>query len=107
MPSTTSCGSVGGGITQALSPECTPASSTCSMTAPISTSPAASRRARPPSSTAPPRTRRARRGAVAGVHAALLAVLHDRPDQHLAGGVAQGVDVDLDGVLEEAVDQHR
>ncbi len=42
---TTAALSVGGGITQALSPECTPASSTCSMIAPISTSPVASRRA--------------------------------------------------------------
>ena len=49
-------------MTQALSPECTPASSTCSITA---------------------------------------------ADEHLAGGVADGVDVDLDGVLEEAVDEHR
>ena len=35
--------SVGGGIAQAESPECTPASSTCSMTPPMSTSPLASR----------------------------------------------------------------
>ena len=49
-------------MTQALSPEWTPASSTCSITAPISTSPVR---------------------------------------------VADGVDVDLDGVLEEPVDQHR
>ncbi len=62
MTSMTAGLSVGGGMTQALSPEWTPASSTCSMTA---------------------------------------------ADDHLAGGVADGVDVDLDGVLEEAVDQHR
>ena len=53
---------VWGGRAHAESPECTPASSTCSMTPPISTSPA---------------------------------------------GVPHGVDVDLDGVLEEPVDQHR
>ena len=44
---------------------------------------------------------------VAGVHARLLDVLHDAADDHLAGAVADGVDVDLGGVLEEAVDQHR
>ena len=41
------------------------------------------------------------------MHAGLLDVLHHAADQHLAGVVADGVDVDLDGVLEEAVDQHR
>ena len=50
------------GSTQAESPECTPASSTCSITPPMSTSPVR---------------------------------------------VPDGVDVDLDGVLEEAVDEHR
>ena len=49
-------------MAQAESPECTPASSTCSMTPPMS---------------------------------------------DLAGVVADGVDVDLDGVLEEPVDEHR
>ena len=44
---------------------------------------------------------------VAGVHARLLDVLHDPADDHLAGAVADGVDVDLGGVLEEAVDEHR
>ena len=44
---------------------------------------------------------------VAGVHAGLLDVLHDPADDDLAGGVADGVDVDLGGVLEEAVDEHR
>ena len=39
--------------------------------------------------------------------AGLLDVLHDPADQHLAGGVADGVDVDLGGVGEEPVDQHR
>ena len=53
------------------------------------------------------RRRRDHAGRVAGVHAGLLDVLHDRPDQHLAGDVADGVDVDLDRVLEEPVDEHR
>ena len=55
-------GRVWGGRAQAESPEWTPASSTCSMTPAMSTSPAC---------------------------------------------VAHGVDVDLDGVLQEPVDQHR
>ena len=46
-------------------------------------------------------------GRVARVHAGLLDVLHHPADDHLAGGVAHGVDVDLDRVLEEPVDQHR
>jgi hypothetical protein len=46
-------------------------------------------------------------GAVAAVHARLLDVLHDPADDEVAGAVAEGVDVDLDGVLQEAVDQHR
>ena len=37
----------------------------------------------------------------------LLHVLHDPADHHLAGGVAHGVHVDLDGVLQEPVDEHR
>jgi hypothetical protein len=41
------------------------------------------------------------------VDAGLLDVLHDAAQVHLAGAVAQRVDVDLDGVVEEAVDQHR
>ena len=41
------------------------------------------------------------------MHAGLLDVLHDAADQHLAGVVADRVDVDLDGVGQEAVDQHR
>src|SRR5438445_4914120 len=49
------------------------------------------------------RRQRARR--VAGVDAGLLDVFHDPADVHL-GAVAQRVDVDLDGVLEEPVDQH-
>ena len=46
-------------------------------------------------------------GAVARVHAGLLDVLHDPADEDLARRVADGVDVDLGGVLEEAVDEHR
>ena len=39
------------------------------------------------------------------MHAGLLDVLHHAADDHLAGAVAQRVDVDLDRVFEEAVDQ--
>ena len=53
------------------------------------------------------RLRRDRARGVAAVHARFLDVLHDAADQHLAGRVADRVDVDLDRVLEEAVDQHR
>ena len=43
---------------------------------------------------------------VAGVDAGLLDVLHDPAEVHL-GAVVEHVDVDLDGVVEEAVDEHR
>jgi hypothetical protein len=43
---------------------------------------------------------------VPGVHAGLLDVLHDRPDPDLVA-VAEGVDVDLDRVLQEAVEEDR
>ena len=39
--------------------------------------------------------------------AGLLDVLHHTADQYLAGVIADGVDVDLDGVGKESVDQHR
>ncbi len=52
MTSTTHDGSVGGGIAHAESPECTPASSTCSITPPMSTSPVWSRTASTSTSTA-------------------------------------------------------
>ena len=45
-------------------------------------------------------------GGVAGVDAGLLDVLHDAADVQVRA-VEEGVDVDLDGVLEEAVHQHR
>ena len=45
-------------------------------------------------------------GRVAGVHARLLDVLHDGADVDVLA-VADGIDVDLGGVLEEAVDEHR
>jgi len=45
-------------------------------------------------------------GRVAGVHPGLLDVLHDGADVHVLA-VAEGVHVDLDRVLEEAVDEHR
>jgi hypothetical protein len=44
--------------------------------------------------------------AVAGVDAGLLDVLHDAADDDGAGRVGDAVDVELDGVLEELVDQH-
>ena len=51
------------------------------------------------------RRRRDRARRVAGVHAGLLDVLHHGRDDHLAGAIAQRVDIDLDRVFEEAVDQ--
>ena len=53
---------------------------------------------------APQRVRRQHAGGVAGVHAGLLDVLHDPPDPHLFP-VAQRVDVQLDRVLQEAVEE--
>ena len=50
--------------------------------------------------------RRQRARGVAGVDAGLLDVLHDAAEVHL-GAVVEHVDVDLDGVVEEAVDEHR
>ena len=52
------------------------------------------------------RDRRQRARRVAGVDTGLLDVLHD-PAEVEVGAVVEGVDVDLDGVLQEAVDQHR
>ena len=52
----------------------------------------------------PQRVRRQHAGGVAGVHAGLLHVLHDPPDPHLPP-VAQRVDVQLDRVLQEAVEE--
>ena len=49
------------------------------------------------------RVRREHAGRVAGVDAGLLDVLHDPADPHV-GAVAERVDVDLDRVLEEAVE---
>ena len=49
------------------------------------------------------RVRRQHAGAVAGVHAGLLDVLHDAADPDLVA-VAERVDVDLGRVLEEAVE---
>ena len=46
-------------------------------------------------------------GAVTGVDTGFLDVLHHASDDDLAGRVANGVDVDLDSVLEEPVDEHR
>jgi hypothetical protein len=50
--------------------------------------------------------RRQRAGGVAAVHAGLLDVLHHAADEGLAFGVAQAVHVALDGVVQEAVEQH-
>ena len=57
MTSTTQGRIVGGGMAQAESPECTPASSTCSITPPMSTSPVASRMASTSTSAASSRKR--------------------------------------------------
>ena len=51
--------------------------------------------------------RRDHAGAVAGVDARLLDVLHDAADDDGAGGVRDRVHVELDGILEELVDQDR
>ena len=50
--------------------------------------------------------RRQHAGGVAGVDAGLLDVLHDAGERAVAA-VAERVDVDLDRVLEEAVEQQR
>ena len=50
--------------------------------------------------------RRNRAGRVAGVDAGLFDVLHDAGDDHLLA-VADGIDIDFDGVFQKAVDQHR
>ena len=44
-------------------------------------------------------------GRVAGVHAGLLDMLHQAADQHVLA-IADGVHVHLDGVVQEAVQQH-
>ena len=54
----------------------------------------------------PERHGRDHAGRVAGVHARLLDVLHDRTDLHV-GAIAQRIHVDLDGVLQEAVEIDR
>ena len=46
-------------------------------------------------------------GTVTGVDAGLLDVLHDAADDHRSGSIRDGVDVELERVLEELVDQHR
>ena len=46
-------------------------------------------------------------GAVARVDAGLLDVLHDAADDDRARRVGDRIDVELEGVLEEAVDEHR
>src|SRR5207247_1114822 len=45
-------------------------------------------------------------GGVPGVHARLLDVLHDPADHEVARRIADGVDVDLDGVLEKPIDEY-
>lgn len=44
---------------------------------------------------------------VTGMHTRFLDVLHHAADQDFTRTVAQRVDIDLDGVLEEAVDERR
>ena len=41
------------------------------------------------------------------MNARFLDVLHDAADHHRAGGIGHGVDVELEGILEELVDQNR
>ena len=48
---------------------------------------------------------RQRAGGVARVHPRLLDVLHDAGDQDLPRVVTHGIDVHLDGILQEAVHQ--
>ncbi len=45
--------------------------------------------------------------AVARVDAGFLDVLHDAADDDGAGGIHHGVDVELEGVFQEPIDQHR
>ena len=51
--------------------------------------------------------RRHHAGAVAGMDARLLDVLHDAADDDRAGRIGDRIDVELDGILEELVDQDR
>ena len=44
---------------------------------------------------------------VARVNARLLDVLHDAADDDGAGRIGDGIDVELEGILEEPVDEHR
>src|SRR5690606_37374341 len=48
-----------------------------------------------------------RAGRVAGVNSGLLDVLHDAADHGRAGSVGDHVDVELDGVVQELVDEQR
>ena len=41
------------------------------------------------------------------MHAGFLDMLHDAGDEDVAGVIADRVDIDLDGAVQEAVDQHR
>ena len=50
--------------------------------------------------------RRDRAGGVAGVHARLLHMLHDRTDDRITGVIPQRVDIDLGGVLQETIDEY-
>ena len=52
------------------------------------------------------RVRRQRARRIAGMHARLLDVLHDAAD-HDIRAVADRIDVDLDRIVQEAVEQHR
>ena len=44
---------------------------------------------------------------VAGMHAGFLDMLHDAGDEDVAVVVADRIDIDFGGAVEEAVDQHR
>ena len=41
------------------------------------------------------------------MHARLLDVLHDGPDEHLAGRISNRIDINLGGVFKETIDQYR
>ena len=50
--------------------------------------------------------RRKHAGGVAGMDAGFLDVLHDAAQEEL-GAVVESIDIDLDGIVEESVDQQR
>ena len=51
------------------------------------------------------RVRRQAAGRITRVNARLLDVLHDTADEH-AFAIGQAIDIDLDGIIEEPIEQH-